>query len=275
MLSPSVQISCDIQAVMARPERNYICTCWRVSILTTHQLVDRPAHRKLPDLHSFIDSSPSFGWQLFKLPGTSGRSIGRPSSELASSCELPCYSLHYEPFKHFSHRQPDDCEHTTPSPPYATGEWKSNNYHVCLGRFSVVEGIAPLSLPLQKANEQHMCSRNKYLRHLERPFVCDVLCRAQYENGMTIVDIARQPGVRYSPYLMARVLVAVLEPGTRRGRRRDGILSFSLKYCGCRCRHRFLFFASLVPSVVVVRSGGASLLLTIRVTCLRMMGLAE
>lgn len=38
--------------------------------------------------------------------------------------------------------------------------------------------------------------------------------RKQYEQGMRIVDIARQPGVRYSPYLMARIFVEVLETGT-------------------------------------------------------------
>lgn len=30
---------------------------------------------------------------------------------------------------------------------------------------------------------------------------------------MKIVDIARQPGLRYSPYLLARILVGALEPG--------------------------------------------------------------
>lgn len=37
--------------------------------------------------------------------------------------------------------------------------------------------------------------------------------RAHYQRGERIVDIARQPGLRYSPYLMARILVAALEPG--------------------------------------------------------------
>ncbi|CAN0293511.1 unnamed protein product, partial [Laminaria digitata] len=35
----------------------------------------------------------------------------------------------------------------------------------------------------------------------------------QYRKGSRIVDIARQPGLRYSPYLMARILVVALEPG--------------------------------------------------------------
>lgn len=41
-----------------------------------------------------------------------------------------------------------------------------------------------------------------------------VASRNQYEKGAKIADIARQPGVRYSPYLMARILVEVLETGT-------------------------------------------------------------
>ncbi|CAM9905930.1 unnamed protein product, partial [Ectocarpus fasciculatus] len=37
--------------------------------------------------------------------------------------------------------------------------------------------------------------------------------RTQYRKGSRIIDIARQPGLRYSPYLMARILVGALEPG--------------------------------------------------------------
>jgi len=49
----------------------------------------------------------------------------------------------------------------------------------------------------------------------EELFVAPLLpcCRTQYRKGSRIVDIARQPGVRYSPYLMARILVGELEPG--------------------------------------------------------------
>lgn len=57
--------------------------------------------------------------------------------------------------------------------------------------------------------------RQMFSRHIRR---IDSKCKQrteeflkQYEQGMRIVDIARQPGVRYSPYLMARIFVEVLE----------------------------------------------------------------
>ncbi|CAM9783371.1 unnamed protein product [Discosporangium mesarthrocarpum] len=60
--------------------------------------------------------------------------------------------------------------------------------------------------------------RQMYSRHIRR---IDWRCKqrtdeflAYYRRGERILDIARRPGVSYSPYLLARVLVGVLEPET-------------------------------------------------------------
>ncbi|CAM9409903.1 unnamed protein product [Pylaiella littoralis] len=60
--------------------------------------------------------------------------------------------------------------------------------------------------------------RQMFSRHIRK---VDWRCKqrteefmTQYRNGSRIVDIARQPGLRYSPYLMARILVGALETGT-------------------------------------------------------------
>ncbi|CAM9531048.1 unnamed protein product [Ectocarpus sp. 6 AP-2014] len=59
--------------------------------------------------------------------------------------------------------------------------------------------------------------RQMFSRHIRK---VDWRCKqrtkeflTQYRKGSSIIDIARQPGLRYSPYLMARILVGALEPG--------------------------------------------------------------
>eukprot|EP00903_Cladosiphon_okamuranus_P013352 g12444.t1 len=69
-------------------------------------------------------------------------------------------------------------------------------------------------LPFDAVNSLRRQMLSRHIRKVDP--VCKKRAQefiAQYRNGWRIVDIARQPSLRYSPYLMARIFVGALEPG--------------------------------------------------------------